>query len=212
MFPLQFHRENGRLFRRLPKDAKDITELMRDSRTHLISVRLFLIAAAFGCLALLVILANLHLQVTGTSIVADPGEIFVLIGAASTGPVGGAVIGILAGLGDPDAGMRFYVVVNHVLGAVWVGWAYKRLAHDRFPMPLMLLAWGGVVFGYYIVCAIPVIAVAKYLFPEFIPTAVLTSAVLLCCPGPPGHRCGERPATPVWWQVFASVRRGTLLR
>ena len=158
------------------------TELMRDSRTHLISVWLFLIATAFGCLALLVHLASLHLHVPGTNTVIDPGEIFVLIGAALTGPVGGAVIGILSGLGDPSAGLRLFVVVHNMLGAVWVGWAYKRLAHDRVPMPLMLLAWVGVVFGYSVVCAIPVIALGKYFLPEFIPTAVLTSAVLLVLP------------------------------
>ena len=167
------------------------TEPMRDSRTHLISVWLFLIATAFGCLALLVHLASLHLQVPGTNTVIDPGEIFVLIGAALTGPVGGAVIGLLSGLGDPDAGSRLFVVVSTMLGAVWVGWAYKGLVHDRFPMPLMLLAWVGVVFGYSVVCAIPVIAVAKDFLPEFIPTAILTSAVLLVLP--------RAARSPMWW-------------
>jgi len=190
---------------------------------------LFLIATAFGSLALLLILASLHLQVPGTNVVTDPGDIFVLIGAALTGPLGGAVIGILSGLGDPHAALRLYVVLNHVLGAVWVGWAYKRLVHDRFPMPLMLLAWVGVVFGYYFVCAVPVIAVAKYLFPEFflqvlpeprsffdtlmvfyrgwwgefILTTILTSMVLLVLPR------GAR--SPMWWtarhpRVVASLR------
>jgi len=202
---------------------------MRDSRTHLFSMRLFLISAAFGCTALLVILASFHLQIPGTKIVTDAREIFVLIGAALTGPIGGIVIGILAGLGDPNAELHFYIIANHVVGALWVGWAYKRLVHDRIRMPLMLLGWVGVVFVYYFVCLIPVVAVTKYLFPEFflnilpephsfvqtllvfyrgwllefILTTLMTSAVLLVLP--------RAARSPMWWtpkhpRIVASFR------
>jgi PAS domain S-box-containing protein len=192
-------------------------------------MRLFLIAAAFGCMSLLVILASFHLQVPGTKILTDAREVFVLIGAALTGPIGGIVIGILAGLGDPNTELHFYIIANHVVGAVWVGWAYKRLVHDRIHMPLMLLGWVGVVCVYYFVCFIPVVAVTKYLFSEFflkilpepqpfvqtllvfyrgwllefILTTVLTSAVLLVLP--------RAARSPMWWtpkhpRIVASFR------
>ena len=192
---------------------------MRYARTHLFSVRLFLISAAFGCMALLVILASFHLQIPGTKIVTDAREIFVLIGAALTGPIGGIVIGILAGLGDPGPGVQVFIIANHVLGAVWVGWAYKRLVHDRMHMPFMLIGWVGVVIVYYFVCLIPVVAVTKYLFPEFflsvlpeplpfvrtllvfyrgwlvefILTTIMTSAVLLVLP--------RAARSPMWWTI-----------
>jgi PAS domain S-box-containing protein len=202
---------------------------MRSSRTHLFSVRLFFIAVGFGLTAMLVILAGFHLQIPGTKIVTDAREIFVLIGAALTGPIGGIIIGILAGLGDPNADVHLYIIANHVVGAVWVGWAYKRLVHDRIHMPWMLLGWVGVVFVYYFVCLIPVVVVAKYMFPEFflnilpephsfvqtllvfyrgwlvefILTTVLTSSVLLVLP--------RAARSPMWWtgthpRVVASFR------
>ena len=143
------------------------TDAMRDSSTHLFSTRLFLIALAFGAAALLVIVGSFHLQIPGTNIVTDPREIFVTIGAALTGPAGAVVIGILAGLGDPNPELHLYIVVMHIVGALWVGWAYKRLIHDRIRMPWMLTGWVGVVFVYYYVCVIPVVAATKYIFPDF---------------------------------------------
>jgi PAS domain S-box-containing protein len=202
---------------------------MRDSSTHLFSTRLFLIALAFGAAALLVIVGSFHLQIPGTNIVTDPREIFVTIGAALTGPAGAVVIGILAGLGDPNPELHLYIVVMHIVGALWVGWAYKRLIHDRIRMPWMLGGWVGVVFVYYYVCSVPVVAAAKYFFPdfflriipepqslwstlmlfyrgwttEFILTSALTSAVLLVLP--------RQARAPMWWtaghpRVVASMR------
>jgi PAS domain S-box-containing protein len=190
---------------------------MRGPSTHLFSSRLFAVAAAFGCTALAIILAKFHIQVPGTNSVTDPRELFVVIGAALTGPIGGGVIGILAGLGDPNANIRLYIIANHVLGAVWIGWAYKRLVHDRLVMPQMLLGWVIVVFMYYFIMCIPVIAFTKYLFPtffaqiipeplplfptlmvfyrgwlvEFILTTALSSCVLLVLP--------RRARSPIWW-------------
>ena len=69
-------------------------------KNHFFSLRLCVTAAAFGSAALLVILFGFHIQVPGLNSVSDPRELFVLIGAALTGPVGGVVIGILSGLGD----------------------------------------------------------------------------------------------------------------
>lgn len=195
---------------------------------HLFSVRLFCVAAAFGCAALFVILAGFHFQVPGTNTVTDPREVFVLIGAALTGPIGGLITGIIASLGDPSEGATLYIVMMHMLGAAWVGWAYKRFVHDTMPMPVMLLGWVAVVFTYYFVCAIPVVTVTKFLFPdyflsimpeprpivqtlmvlfrgwfmEFVLATVLTSAILLALP--------RRARAPLWWtrrlpRVVASI-------
>ena len=139
---------------------------MRTTSTHLFSVRLFLIAAAFGCAAMLVIAGSLHVQIPGTNVVTDPREVFVIIGSALTGPVGGALIGTLAGLVHPNPDLRLFVIVLHIVNGVWIGWSYKRLVHDRMHMPVLLLGWAGIVTVYYFVCAIPVVALTKYLYPS----------------------------------------------
>jgi PAS domain S-box-containing protein len=190
---------------------------MRESPNHLFGIRLFWVAVAFGCAALAVILARFHFQVPGTNSVTDPREIFVLIGAALTGPIGGFVIGVISSLGDPNTDVHLYIISMHVLGAVWVGWAYKRLVHDRMLMPHMLLGWVVVVFAYYFLMCLPPILFTKYLFPtyfarilpeprsliqtllvfyrgwfvECVLSTILTGAILLVLP--------RRARSPMWW-------------
>jgi PAS domain S-box-containing protein len=197
--------------------------------TNLFSTRLFLIAVVFGCTALAVILAGFFSQIPGTNSVTDPGDVLILIGAALTGPIGGFVIGALAGLADPILGLHPYVMASHIVGAMWVGWAYKMLVHDRIRMPLMLLGWLAISFVYYFVCPVPVVLVTRYFLPEYfaqvfpeprplfstlmvlfqrltvsfaLSTAV-SSAVLLVLP--------RRARSPIWWtrnhpRTFSSFR------
>jgi PAS domain S-box-containing protein len=129
--------------------------------------RILLVAVSFGAAALFTIVAGLSGRVPGTSVFTDPREIFVTIGAAFSGPVGGVIIGILAGLGDPDPSVRLYVIALHIVGCLWIGWAYKRLVHDRLRMPAFLLGWNGILFVYYFVCAIPVLGAVRLFFPDF---------------------------------------------
>ena len=113
--------------------------------------RILLVAACFGAAAMFAIVAGLDFRIPGTGVITDPREIFVTIGAAFTGPVGGIIIGILAGLGDPDPSVRLYAVAMHIVGCLWIGWAYKRLVHDRLRMPAFLVGWNGILFIYYFV-------------------------------------------------------------
>ena len=129
--------------------------------------RIILVAVSFGAAALFTMLAGLHIRFPGTGIIADPMEVFVAIGAAFTGPVGGVIIGILSGLGDPDPSVRLYSIAMHVVGCVWIGWAYKRLVHDRLRMPAFLLGWNAVLLVYFFVCTLPVLLLVRMLFPEF---------------------------------------------
>ncbi len=134
---------------------------------RLATPKILLVSVSFGAAALFTILAGLHVRIPGTGVITDPREIFVTIGAAFTGPVGGVIIGILAGLGDPDPSVRLYVVAMHVVGCLWIGWAYRRLAHDQIRMPALLLGWNGILFIYYFIVAIPVLLSVRVLFPEF---------------------------------------------
>jgi PAS domain S-box-containing protein len=191
--------------------------MMRDDSTRLLDRRILVVAVVFGCAALATILAEFHVRVPGTNSVTDPREIFVLIGAALTGPVGGAIIGVLSALGDPNADARLYIIASHVVGAVWMGWAYKRLVHDRLLMPQLLVGWMVIVFVYYFLAPLPVMIGTKFFLPayfagivpeprslvatlmvfyrgwlvECVLSTLFTSAVLLVLP--------RRARSPMWW-------------
>ena len=65
------------------------------------NLQVLLVSAAFGLAALAIVAASLTLPIPGTGVVTDPREVLTTTGAALTGPVGGLVIGILAGIREP---------------------------------------------------------------------------------------------------------------
>ncbi len=126
------------------------------------SLRPLAIALFFGTAALAIVLAGLTIPIAGTEVVTDPRELFTVLGAALTGPVGGLIIGILAGIAEP--GIPLAGVFAHVAGGLWAGFAYKKLVYDRVPMPYLLLGWVGVVLTYYYVVVIPGFVLGQALF------------------------------------------------
>lgn len=119
-----------------------------------------------GGLGLLTILLGLHFRIPGTGIVTDPREIFVIIGAALCGPVGGPIAGALASLADPDPVLRLYVLTSHLIGCLWIGWTYSRFVYPRKHIVSYLFAWNVVVFVYYYACALPSLIAVWFLYPE----------------------------------------------
>ena len=87
------------------------------SGMSLLSVRTLLTAAVFGAAALAVVQAGLTLPIPGSSVVTDPREIFTTTGAGLTGPVGGLIIGILAGIREPG-GIALASLLAHVSGGL----------------------------------------------------------------------------------------------
>ncbi|MCC6398659.1 MAG: PAS domain S-box protein [Bacteroidetes bacterium] len=192
-------------------------KLDRLSRS-LVTPRILLISVLFGVAALFTILGGLYIRIPGTGAIADPREIIVTLGSAFVGSVGGLIIGIVAGLGDPDPAFRVFIIVLHVVGCIWIGWAYNRLAHDRIRMPGLLLGWNGILFIYYFVCIIPVLVTTRVVAPEvffhlfppdrpvlesillqlkglalrYVVTAVATSLILLALP--------RNYRAPLWWR------------
>ena len=71
------------------------------------SLRPLAIALFFGAAALAIVLGGLTIPIAGTEVVTDPRELFTVLGAALTGPVGGLIIGLLAGIAEPDVGGRW---------------------------------------------------------------------------------------------------------
>ncbi len=184
--------------------------------------RPLLTALAFGGAALLVVQAGLTLDIQNTGVVTDPRQIFTTTGAGLTGPLGGLLIGILAGIREPH-GIAMASVIAHVAGGGWMGFAYGKLVFRNLEMPWLLLGWAAIVVAYYYAFVVPGFAlglnifhsetfVAKYgegasvltayesigkgLVPEVIFTTVFTMLILAALPA--------RVRRPAWWSSGAT--------
>jgi len=131
----------------------------------LLSARQVGIAAAFGGAALAVVAAGIIIPIPGTMVVTDPREVFTTIGAALTGPIGGIVVGFLAGVTDP---MPFVAIISHVLGGIFNGFVYKHMSWKfRDNKVISLVLWAAQVLVYYFVVIIPIIVATLMTFhPE----------------------------------------------
>ena len=132
----------------------------------LLSPRIILVAVISGGLALLTILIGLHFRIPGTGVSTDPREIFVSIGAALTGPVGGLIVGTLSSLGDPDPALRLHILASHLIGCLWIAWTYNTFVYSRKHILSYLAAWNVILFVYYYVCALPALFTTWLFFPE----------------------------------------------
>jgi LytS/YehU family sensor histidine kinase len=163
-------------------------------------LKLMILASLFGIAALVVLRAGLTLPIPGTNVVMDPREVFVTIGSALTGPFGGIVCGLLAGVGVPG-GMASASILAHVSGGLWMGVGYKVLVYERQKMPAMLFGWAGLILVYYFFILMPafilglkllyrqpIVFTEMYLrlatgaLPEVIVTLLATCLVLLVMP------------------------------
>lgn len=136
---------------------------------HPFSAKVAAVSFAFGGVALVTVLAELFVPVPGTGVVTDPREIFTTLGAGLTGPVGGLIIGVLAGIGEafigaPAERIPLASLLAHVAGGLWMGWAYKKLVFNRMQMPVLVLGWAALVMVYYFVIAIPGFVTGQLLF------------------------------------------------
>lgn len=141
-------------------------------KDRLISLRVIAVSIAFGGVALIIVIAELFVPIPGTGVVTDPREIFTTLGAALTGPVGGLIVGILAGVGEafigvPAGRIPLASLIAHIGGGLWMGWAYKKLVFNRLRMPSLVLGWAGLVLVFYFVFAVPGFVIGQSLFyPE----------------------------------------------
>ncbi len=184
---------------------------MEDVKKPLLTPRQIGMAAAFGGAALAIVLAGITIPIPGTVVVTDPREPFTTIGSALTGPIGGAIIGFLAGIAEP--GIPWASLLAHITGCVFMGLAYKHLVYERFESPWLRRAgWAVLVLVYYFVIVVPLFALGIWLFypaeaggeaflpflgvleagaiPEAILTTVFTTIIMQILP--------ERFRRPIW--------------
>ena len=128
--------------------------------------RMMCVAAVFGLAAFAIVAAEFFLPIPGSGVVTDPREIFTTIGAALTGPWGGVIIGVLAGILEPG-GIPLTGILAHVSGGLWMGFSYKLLVYNRLKMPTRIIGWAGLVGVYYYAVVAPGFILGNYFFyPE----------------------------------------------
>jgi len=104
--------------------------------------------------------------------------IFWLIAAALGGPLAGAITGSLsliigASIGQMKAAMSepvtFYpnLVISCIVMQCLLGYAY-RFIFERFRMPARLLAWAGIIIGWYLIGS-PLLTITQYWLRDFSP-------------------------------------------
>lgn len=191
-------------------DQTNIENHVENQRKPVLTARQVGVAAAFGGAALALVLAGVTIPIPGTPVVTDPREIFTTTGAALTGPMGGIVIGLLAGIAEP--GIPLASLLAHVVGGIFNGLVYKnfswRLKNNKI---LSLAAWALQVVLYYVGIVIPLFAVGLAVFypdpeygsffaflgalevgalPETLLTTVVTTIIMAALP--------ERIRRPLW--------------
>ena len=144
-----------------------VQNLVENQRKPVLTARQVGVAAAFGGAALALVLAGVTIPIPGTPIVTDPREIFTTIGASLTGPVGGVVIGLLAGIAEP--GIPLASLLAHVVGGVFNGLAYKNMSW-RLPKKVSVWLPGRCRSFFIMSIVIPLFAAGLTLFypdPEY---------------------------------------------
>jgi len=188
----------------------NVPNFVESTRKPVLTARQVGVAAAFGGAALALVLAGVTIPIPGTPVVTDPREIFTTTGASLTGPMGGIVIGLLAGIAEP--GIPLASLLAHVVGGVFNGLVYKNFSWRlREKKALSLVAWAVQVFLYYVGVVIPLFAVGLSVFypdpeyggflaflgalevgalPEAVLTTVVTTIIMAALP--------ERFRRPLW--------------
>lgn len=137
------------------------------------SSRALLMALIFGLLGVLTLWVDLRIPILpAQNIAADTREIFVVLGAALTGPLGGAIAGGVSALYSPQSTPMLHLStwLAHSMAGLALGWVY-RLVQVRWEWPRFLLFWAKCVLVYYLVL------VSVFIFSVFFLVPALASQI-----------------------------------
>ncbi len=123
------------------------------SRRAYVSPQVILIAATFGLIGMSTQLADMRVPILPAyGISADSREIFVVLGAVFSGPVGGALTGCISALYSPFTNplLHWFVLLAHTLAGCAIGWIYGNV-DNRERVRRFALDWFKCILGYYLV-------------------------------------------------------------
>ena len=161
-----------------------------------LSLRQFLAALSFGTLAALTLFSGLAVPL-GHGLMAEPSEVFVTLGAAFSGPIGGIIVGLLQGVVyAPERNIPSHVLAGFLWGAWYVVLYRWSLGKGRWARAAL---WAASVPVYYYVLLLPLhiaiasatlgvpflslfLETAEGVLPEMVCTLLVTSAVIAALP------------------------------
>jgi hypothetical protein len=162
-----------------------------------ISARQIVIAIVMGIVAAIVSL-TVKFPI-GQEMFLDPGEIFVTLGAALSGPIGGIIVGFLKGLVyAPERNVPSHVLAGFVWG-FWFLYMCRLTANRKNGKWLMIALWVITIPIYYYVLLLPLYTliysgtsaisftqlfkeIAPAIIPEMIMTIIVTAVILAILP------------------------------
>lgn len=133
---------------------------------NIIPLKAFLIAVFTGLISLFSIYIDVHFYIPGTNVLSDAREIFNSLGAAITGPIGGFIIGTISCLISPTDELRFFIIFQHWMSAIWIGWAYKKLVYEKMRLPKLAVGWILLIIIYYGPTYLPGYFITYLFFPD----------------------------------------------
>lgn len=132
----------------------------------MISFRSLIISVILGLSAFFLIISDIQINLPGSNLLTDPREIFVVISAAITGPIGGMLSGALAAMYDPNKDLIFYIILQHMFASLCIGFGYKYLVFRNYSVQIFIAGWILLILVYYYVCYIPIYAICYFFFPR----------------------------------------------
>lgn len=178
----------------------------------------WIVAFLLGFLAWALLVANITIPIgsltdsTGSSFFISPAEVPLVLAPALAGPAGvvASTSALLLFLINGAFGRVFATSLTHVIGGIWLAFAY-RFIFKRIKMPLRLVAWMGILVGYFMMMMVlfPLLNVEQYHFSpvaiigflqvawfpalaEMLQTIIISSMILFALP--------EKYRKPLWYE------------
>lgn len=129
----------------------------------------FWVSIAFGLLGMVMMLADFRIMIfPAYNIAADLREIFVVLGAALSGPFA-ALTGLLASAYAPTDQWSLHLATSlaHMGAAAWLGWLYQP-GWARLPWHRFAWRWLAGLAGYYLVLILIFNLVVSLTLPEWL--------------------------------------------
>jgi PAS domain S-box-containing protein len=122
---------------------------VKDIFRRIVTVPGLVLAVAAGVVAHALIQWGVRLPVAGTAFYTDPREVFMMLGAALSGPVGAAILSVFLGSASGAPGFIPYRVFAYLVSGILAAMGYRSLLQRRLPVLWMVSLWMALIPVYY---------------------------------------------------------------